>query len=226
MGKIEILYEDNHVIAAIKPYGVLSQSDITGSPDMLTLLKEYIKEKYNKPGNVFCGLVHRLDRPTGGAMVFARTSKGASRLSESIRNGDFKKTYLCVVCGEVKKNESTLTDYLIKNQKDNQSKVVSANTAGAKKAILSYSVLGIKDGYSLLKVDLITGRHHQIRVQLNHMGYPLFGERKYSDYHGKGELALWSHEISFSHPTKKEPITITASAPFLFPFNLFNILGS
>ncbi len=221
MGKIKVLYEDNHVIAAIKPYGVLSQSDITGSPDMLTILKEYIKEKYNKPGKVFCGLVHRLDRPTGGAIVFARTSKGASRLSESIRNGDFKKQYLCVLNGEIKNKSGVLTDYLLKDTDKKMSKVVDKKTKGAKKAVLEYEVLGVLDGYSFLKVDLITGRHHQIRVQFSNLGLPLYGERKYSDYNGRGQLALWSNIITFPHPTKKEPITIKADAPDIFPFNIF-----
>jgi len=221
MGKIDILYEDNHVICAIKPFGVLSQSDITGSPDMLGILKEYIGEKYNKPGNVFCGLVHRLDRPTGGAMVFARTSKGASRLSESIRNGDFKKQYLCVLNGEIKTKSGTLTDYLLKDSEKKMSSVVDAKTKGAKKAILEYEVLGVKSGYSFLKVNLITGRHHQIRVQFSHIGFSLYGERKYSDFNGRGQLALWSNIITFPHPTKKEPISIIASAPDIFPFNIF-----
>ena len=209
------------MIAAIKPYGVLSQEDITGSPDMLTLLKEYIGEKYNKPGNVFCGLVHRLDRPTGGAMIFARTSKGARRLSESIRNGDFKKQYLCVLNGQIKEKKGTLIDFLLKDTEKKMSKVVDAHTASAKKAILEYEVLGVKEGYSLLKVNLITGRHHQIRVQFSHLGLALYGERKYSDYNGRGQLALWSNIITFPHPTKKEPITITANAPDIYPFNIF-----
>jgi len=223
MGKIdlEILYEDNHIISAIKPAGVLSQADSSGAPDMLTLLKDYIRVKYSKPGNVFCGLVHRLDRPTAGVMVFARTSKGASRLSESIRSGNFDKKYLCVLSGELTEPRGRLIDFLLKDEKTITSKVVPERTEGAKKAVLEYSVLKIKEGFSLVEVSLITGRHHQIRVQFSALGFPVFGDRKYCDYRGKSELALWSSSLSFPHPTKKETVCITASPKDIYPFSIF-----
>jgi 23S rRNA pseudouridine1911/1915/1917 synthase len=223
MGKIdlEILFEDNHVIAAIKPYGVLSQGDGSDAPDMLSLLKHYIKEKYNKPGNVFCGLVHRLDRPTAGVMVFARTSKGASRISASIREKTFNKKYLCVVMGDILKISDRLSDYLVKNDKTNTSKVVTERTPGAKLAVLEYKLIAKKDDLSLLEVNLITGRHHQIRVQLKNIGFSLYGDRRYSEFNGRGQLALWSWSISFPHPTKKETIEISAPVPDIYPFNIF-----
>jgi len=219
--KLNILYEDNHLIAAVKPPGILSQADHTGADDMLTLLKAYIKEKYNKPGDVFLGLVHRLDRPTGGVMVFARTSKAANRLYKSIQSGDFNKTYHCVVCGRLPKSFDTLTDYLLKDEKKVMSSVTSEHSVGAKKAILSYECLTEKNGLSLVSVKLMTGRHHQIRVQLSHIGCPIYGDRKYGHYKGKDDLALWAHTLSFPHPTKKETITLSAPPNNIYPFTLF-----
>lgn len=223
MGKIdlEILYEDNHIISAIKPYGVLSQADGSDALDMLNLLKEYIKIKYDKPGNVFCGLVHRLDRPTSGVMVFARTSKGASRLSKSIRENEFKKKYFCIIKGNLPKSEGRLADYLIKDEKTNTSKVAPNKPPGSKKAILEYNLVAKNDGLSLLEILLITGRHHQIRVQFKNLGFPLYGDKKYGDYNTRGELALFASSISFPHPTKKETVKISAPVPNIYPFNLF-----
>ena len=180
---MNVLYEDNHIIVAIKPVNVPSQEDKTGDKDMLTMIKEYIKEKYNKPGNVYIGLVHRLDRPVGGIMVFARTSKAASRLSEEVRNKSFNKKYLAIVNGKFDEKSGTFVDYLWKDQKNNTSYVVKESKKGAKKAELNYEVLKYNhdDNLSLVKIDLKTGRHHQIRVQFSSRGHALYGDNKYME---------------------------------------------
>lgn len=217
----EILYEDNHIIVAIKSAGVLSQADDTGASDMLTLLKAYIKEKYNKPGNVFLGLVHRLDRPTAGVMVFARTSKAAMRLSDSIKKGQFDKTYLCVVSGAIAPASGKWQDYLRKEENLRKSFVVDKDMSGAKRAELEYSVQAEKENLSLVQVKLITGRHHQIRVQFASRGFALVGDHKYGSARGKSELALFAHRLSFPHPTTKETLVFTAPLPNFYPFNVF-----
>lgn len=201
---LKVLYEDNHIIVVIKPYNIPSQSDKTNDIDMLSLVKEYIKEKYQKPGNVYVGLVHRLDRPVGGIMVFAKTSKAASRLSESIRNKSFSKTYLAVVNGKFEKQNGVLEDYLWKDEALNMSKVVSKDKKNAKLARLTYEVLAEKNDLSLVKINLETGRHHQIRVQFSNAGHSLYGDQKY----GKGsmgkQIALWAYRLKFKHPVKDE----------------------
>lgn len=201
---LKVLYEDNHIIVVIKPYNIPSQSDKTNDIDMLSLVKEYIKEKYQKPGNVYVGLVHRLDRPVGGIMVFAKTSKAASRLSESIRNKSFSKTYLAVVNGKFEKQNGILENYLWKDEALNMSKVVSKDKKGAKLARLTYEVLAEKNDLSLVKINLETGRHHQIRVQFSNAGHSLYGDQKY----GKGsmgkQIALWAYRLKFKHPVKDE----------------------
>lgn len=201
---LKVLYEDNHIIVVIKPYNIPSQSDKTNDIDMLSLVKEYIKEKYQKPGNVYVGLVHRLDRPVGGIMVFAKTSKAASRLSESIRNKSFFKTYLAVVNGKFEKQNGILENYLWKDEALNMSKVVSKDKKGAKLARLTYEVLAEKNDLSLVKINLETGRHHQIRVQFSNAGHSLYGDQKY----GKGsigkQIALWAYRLEFKHPVKDE----------------------
>ena len=173
---LKVLFEDNHIIVVEKPPNVPSQSDKTGDVDMLSIVKEYIKEKYQKPGNVYLGLVHRLDRPVGGVMVFAKTSKAASRLSEQVREKTFKKKYLAVVDGKLDKEEGTLEDYLYKDERNNMSKVVSASKKGAKLAKLNYKVLAYNEikNLSLLEIKLHTGRHHQIRVQLAYFGHSIW----------------------------------------------------
>ena len=203
---LKVLYEDNHIIVVEKPVNIPSQGDKTGDIDMLTLVKEYIKEKYNKPGEVYLGLVHRLDRPTGGVMVFARTSKAAARLSEQVREKDFEKRYLCIVDGKMENNTGTMKDYLLKNEKTNMSKVVKEGTKNAKEAILDYEVIKYNEeiNLSVVKVYLHTGRHHQIRVQFASRGHSLCGDQKYGT-RGRGkQLALWAYYLSFTHPTKKE----------------------
>lgn len=204
MNKLQVVYEDNHVIVVIKPVGIPSQADKTQDEDMLTLVKAYIKEKYNKPGNVYLGLVHRLDRMTSGLMVFAKTSKAASRLSKNIREGDFKKEYLAAVEGNLVSG-GTLENYLRKDERTNTSKV-TANKDKAKLAKLDYKVIGNTKyngkEYTYIKIKLYTGRHHQIRVQFSHIGHPLFGDVKYGGI--KGDLALVACNIKFIHPTRDE----------------------
>ncbi len=204
--ELNVIYEDNHIIVVEKPVGIPTQADISGDVDMYTLVKEYIRKKYNKPGNVFVGIVHRLDRPVGGIMVFARTSKGASRLSEEIRNRNFKKTYLAVVSGLLKEKKGTLENYLLKDESKNKSFVVSKDTKGAKIARLDYEVISEnkKDNTSVVKVELHTGRHHQIRLQFASIGHPLVGDSKYGKDNGKSNVKLWAYKLSFKHPTRDE----------------------
>jgi 23S rRNA pseudouridine1911/1915/1917 synthase len=206
---LKVLYEDNHIIVVEKPVNIPSQGDKTGDEDMLTIIKQYIKEKYNKPGEVYLGLVHRLDRPTGGVMVFARTSKAASRLSEQVRNKDFEKKYLCIVDGKMENEKGTFKDFLLKNEKTNTSKVVPEGTKNSKEAILDYEVVKYNEeiNLSVVKVALHTGRHHQIRVQFASRNHSLCGDQKYGT-RGRGkQLCLWAYSLSFYHPTTKEKLT-------------------
>ena len=202
---MRVLYEDNHIIVVIKPVNVPSQEDKTGDRDMLTMIKEYVKEKYEKPGNVYIGLIHRLDRPVGGIMVFARTSKAASRLSEEVRNKSFNKKYLAIVNGKFDEKSGTFVDYLWKDQKNNTSFVVKESKKGAKRAELDYEVLNYNpdENLSLVKIDLKTGRHHQIRVQFSSRGHALYGDNK---YHGRSNsnICLFAYQLSFVHPVTKE----------------------
>ncbi len=209
MEPLNVLYEDNHIIVVVKPVNIPSQADKTGDEDMLTIIKKYLKEKYNKPGDVYLGLVHRLDRPTGGVMVFAKTSKSASRLSEQVRDKKMHKKYLCIVDGKLENERGTFKDYLLKNEKTNTSKVVDEKTKNAKEAVLDYEVIKYNEeiNLSVVKVDLHTGRHHQIRVQFASRGHSLSGDQKYGT-RGRGkQLALWAYYLSFIHPTKKEEMT-------------------
>ena len=206
MKDLKILYEDNHIIVVEKPVNIPSQADKTGDLDMLTIIKDYIKEKYQKPGEVYLGLVHRLDRPTGGVMVFAKTSKAASRLSEQVREKQMQKKYLCIVDGKLEKEKDTFTDYLLKNERTNTSKVVDKNTKNAKEAVLDYEVIKYDEetNLSVVKVNLHTGRHHQIRLQFSSRGHSLYGDQKYGT-RGRGkQLTLWAYSLSLMHPTKKE----------------------
>ncbi|NIK77681.1 23S rRNA pseudouridine1911/1915/1917 synthase [Paenibacillus castaneae] len=206
---IPILYEDNHVLAVVKPPGILSQEDETGDPDMLSLLKQDLKERYNKPGNVFLGLVHRLDRMVGGVMVFAKTSKAASRLSESVRNRDFGKTYVCVVQGTPAKQQARLTHYIRKDSKQNQVTVFNKPTPEAKEAILEYEIVAASERCSLIAIRLHTGRPHQIRAQMAHIGCPLVGDLKYGSRPTSNidSIALWSTSVSAPHPVTKETMS-------------------
>lgn len=206
---LKVLYEDNHIIVVEKPVNIPSQADKTGDIDMLTIIKSYIKDKYNKPGEVYLGLVHRLDRPTGGVMVFARTSKAASRLSEQIRDKKFQKKYLAIVDGKMEEKKGSMKDFLLKNEKTNTSKVVKEGTKNAKEAILDYEVVKYNKeiNMSVVKISLHTGRHHQIRVQFASRNHSLSGDQKYGT-RGRGkQLALWAYSLSFIHPTTKEEMT-------------------
>ena len=209
MKDLKVIFEDNHIIVIEKIPNIPSQSDKTGDMDMLTIVKQYIKEKYNKPGNVYLGLVHRLDRPVGGIMVFAKTSKSASRLSNQVREKTIKKKYLAVVDGKFEKEKGTLEDYLYKDERNNISKVVKPTKKNAKLAKLDYEVLkydGAKD-LSLVKINLHTGRHHQIRVQLANFGHSIFGDQKYGK-RGRGkQIRLWAYELTIQHPITKEEMT-------------------
>lgn len=206
---LKVIYEDNHIIVVEKPVNVPSQADKTGDEDMLTKIKKYIKEKYNKPRDVYLGLVHRLDRPVGGVMVFARTSKAASRLSEEIRNNNLKKTYLAIVDKKMEQPKGVFEDYLLKNEKTNTSKVVKEGTQNAKLAILDYEMLDYneKSDLSVVKINLHTGRHHQIRVQFASRGHSLYGDQKYGVRGERKQIALWAYSLTFTHPTKKEKMT-------------------
>lgn len=221
---IKVIYEDNHLLVVEKPVNILSQGDDTNDKDMVNLLKNYVKEKYNKPGNVFIGLIHRLDRPVGGVMVFAKTSKAASRLSEQVRNKSFKKTYRAVIHGTMNKKEDTLKDYLYKNKKTNMVSVVNKNHKEAKNAELDYETLQSKNNFSLVQIDLKTGRPHQIRVQFASRNHPLFGDQRYGqDVNKVGQqIALWSYKIEITHPTTKEKIEFICEPPKEYPWDLFS----
>lgn len=206
MNELKIIYEDNHIIVVEKIPNIPSQGDKTEDKDMLTIIKEYIKEKYNKPGNVYLGLVHRLDRPVGGVMVFAKTSKAASRLSEEVRNKTMKKTYLAIVNGKIEEESTQFVDYMWKDEKNNTSYVASENKKNAKRAELDYKVLKYDSGedLSLVEIDLHTGRHHQIRVQFSSRKHAIYGDNK---YHGRGAgtgICLWAYKLEFVHPTTKK----------------------
>lgn len=220
MNKLNVLYEDNHIIVVVKDINILSQKDNTNDIDMLTIIKEYLKEKYHKPGNVYLGLVHRLDRVVGGVMVFAKTSKAASRLSNEIRLNNVHKTYLAIVHGHPA-NKGTFVDYLKKM--DDFNTIVSTKTDG-KYAELSYELVEYQKTHdiSLVKVFLKTGRHHQIRVQFQSRGYPLVGDNRYGHDKVK-EICLFAYQLSFKHPVKNELMTFTAY-PATSWFNKFNFI--
>ena len=208
MQNLKVIYEDNHIIVVEKIPNIPSQSDKTGDMDMLTLVKQYLKEKYQKPGNVYVGLIHRLDRPVGGVMIFAKTSKAASRLSNQVREKVFQKVYLAVVDGKPEKDREILENYLYKDERNNMSRVVSKDKKNAKYAKLEYEVLYYHPlkKLSLVKVHLYTGRHHQIRVQLANSGHSIFGDNKYGT-RGKGkQIALWAYQLTIEHPITKEKL--------------------
>lgn len=212
MQNLNVIYEDNHIIVVEKPVNIPSQGDKTKDKDMLSIIKEYLKEKYNKPGDVYLGLIHRLDRPVGGVMVFAKTSKAAARLSEQVRLKEFKKTYLVIVDGKMEKESDTLEDYLLKNEKNNMSKVVKEGTKNSKLAKLDYEVLTYNEeiNLSVLKINLHTGRHHQIRVQLSSRNHSIYGDQKYGGRgHGK-QIALWAYKLCIDHPVKREKMEFIA----------------
>ena len=196
---MKILYEDNHIIVVVKDYNIPVQEDSSKDLDLINMIKKYLKEKYNKPGNVYLGLVHRLDRPVGGVMVFAKTSKAASRLSNEIREKKVEKKYIALVHGKLKEHE-ILRDYLLKDEKTNTSYI----DKNGKESILEYDLIKYKDNMSLIDINLITGRHHQIRVQLSSRGYPIYGDQKYGIDKEGIQIHLWAYKLKFKHPVKDE----------------------
>ncbi|CAL2101272.1 RNA pseudouridylate synthase, group 1 [Tenacibaculum sp. 190130A14a] len=212
---LQVLHEDNHIIVVNKRAGDIVQGDKTGDKPLLDVTKEYIKEKYNKPGNVFLGTVHRLDRPTSGVVIYARTSKALERLNKMLREKAVQKTYWAVVKNQPKKSTDTLINFLKKNPKNNKSTAYNKEVDGSKKAVLHYQVLKKLDNYSLLEIDLETGRHHQIRVQLSNIGSTIKGDLKYGAKRSNkdGSIHLHARKIEFTHPVSKELLKITAPTP-------------
>ena len=210
---MNVVYEDNHIIIVNKASGEIVQGDKTGDIPLSETVKQYIKEKYQKPGNVFLGVVHRLDRPVSGLVVFAKTSKALSRLNDMFRTGDVHKTYWAIVKRGDIASEATLTDWLTRNERQNKSYAHPREVPGSKKAVLGYKVRSVSDNYMLLEVHLMTGRHHQIRCQLANMGCPIKGDLKYGSPRSNpdGSISLMSRRVEFVHPVSKE--TIVAEAP-------------
>lgn len=213
-GELNILYEDNHIIVVLKPQMVACCPDESGDGNLFDCVKEYIKTEYNKPGNVFLGLIHRLDRPTGGVMVFAKTSKAAARLSEQMRTGGFEKKYYAVLCGVPSKNKGSLENYLRKNSVNNTVYVATQSEEGAKYAKLDYDVKSVERGLALTEITLHTGRTHQIRVQTSAINCPVYGDMRYGGEKAvKGRLALWAYSLRFSHPTTGESLRFIVEPP-------------
>ncbi len=212
---LQVLFEDNHIIIVNKRSGDISQGDKTGDKPLSDVVKAYIKDKYNKEGNVFLGVVHRLDRPTSGVIIFARTSKALERLNKMLRDKKIDKTYWAVVKNVPRKEKDTLINYLKKNPKNNKSSVFAKEITGSKKAILHYNVIKKLDNYSLIEVDLETGRHHQIRAQLSAIGSPIKGDLKYGFNRSNkdGSIHLHARKIEFIHPVSKEQILVIAPTP-------------
>ena len=212
---MEVVYEDNHIIIVNKQSGEIVQGDKTGDRPLSDIVKDYIKEKYQKPGAVFLGVVHRLDRPVSGLVVFARTSKALTRLNKMFAEGEVHKTYWALVKNAPQETEATLTHWLVRNEKQNKSYAYATEKPNAKKAILKYRLIGKSDNYSLLEVQLMTGRHHQIRCQLAAMGCPIKGDLKYGAPRSNpdGSISLLSHSVAFIHPVSKERITVEAPLP-------------
>ena len=210
-----VVYEDNHIIVVNKTSSEIVQGDKTGDTPLSEMVKQYLKEKYNKPGNVFIGVTHRLDRPVSGLVVFAKTSKALPRLNEMFRNGEVKKTYWAIVKECPKETEGELVHYLVRNEKQNKSYAYDKEVKNSKKAVLHYKLIGHSQNYYLLEVDLKTGRHHQIRCQLAKMGCPIKGDLKYGSPRSNpdGSICLHARTVQFVHPVSKEMIRLTAPVP-------------
>lgn len=210
-----VLYEDNHIIIVNKTVAEIVQGDKTGDKPLSEIVKEYLKEKYNKPGNVFLGVTHRLDRPTSGIVIFARTSKALPRLNEMFKNKEISKTYWAIIKNAPKQAEGTLKHYLVRNEKQNKSYAYDIEKPNSKLAILHYKLIARSDKYNLLEIDLETGRHHQIRCQLAKIGCPIKGDLKYGAERSNpdGGISLHARKISFVHPVSKELIEVTAPLP-------------
>ena len=212
---LQVLFEDNHIVIVNKRSGDITQGDKTGDKPLSDVVKEYIKKKYDKAGNVFLGVVHRLDRPTSGVIIFARTSKALERLNKMLRDKIISKTYWAVIKNHPEKEKNTLINYLKKNPKNNKSSVYTKEIDGSKKAILHYNVIKKLDNYSLVEIDLETGRHHQIRAQLSFIGFPIKGDLKYGFNRSNkdGSIHLHARKIEFVHPVTKEQISVIAPTP-------------
>ncbi len=210
-----VLYEDNHIIVVNKNSGEIVQGDKTGDVPLSDIVKNWIKDKYNKPGNVFLGVVHRLDRPVQGVVVFAKTSKALSRLNDMFRTADVHKTYWAITKNRPEEPEGTLTHWLVRNEKQNKSYAYDTEKPNAKKAVLHYKLLAESDNYNLMEINLMTGRHHQIRCQMAHIGCPIKGDLKYGAKRSNidGSISLLARKIEFVHPVSKEQITVVASLP-------------
>ena len=212
---MEVVYEDNHIIIVNKQSGEIVQGDKTGDEPLAEKVKAYLKEKYAKPGLVFLGIVHRLDRPVSGLVMFARTSKALTRLNDMFRHGEIHKTYWAVVQDKPEESEGTLEHWLTRNEKQNKTYVYYHEVPGSKKAILNYRMIGQTERYYLLEINLLTGRHHQIRCQLAEMGCPIKGDLKYGARRSNpdGSISLLAHRLEFIHPVKKEPIVVESPLP-------------
>lgn len=212
---MEVLYEDNHIIVVNKKPGEIVQGDKTGDEPLSQMVKRYLKEKYNKPGNVFCGVVHRIDRPVGGVVVFAKTSKALTRLNEMLRKGDIHKTYWALVEGHLENKEGTLRNFLVSDGRMNKTFVAKAGDRDAKDSVLKYSTVAEGDRYTLVEVNLLTGRKHQIRCQLSAIGHPIKGDLKYGARRSNpgGGISLFARHIEFVHPVSKELIAVDAPVP-------------
>lgn len=212
---MKVLYEDNHIIIVFKESGEIVQGDKTGDTPLSETVKEWIRHKYNKPGNVFLGVVHRLDRPVAGLVVFGKTSKATSRLSKMFRDGDVHKTYWAIVQNCPDAQERTLVNWIVRNEQKNKSFAYDHEVPNSKKAVLSYKVIGNSERYTLLEVNLLTGRHHQIRCQLAHIGCPIKGDLKYGARRSNpdGSISLLSHKVEFVHPVSHKQISVTSPLP-------------
>ncbi|WP_314696308.1 RNA pseudouridine synthase [uncultured Prevotella sp.] len=221
---MKVLYEDNHIIIVYKEAGEIVQGDKTGDKPLSEIVKQWIKEKYQKPGNVFLGVVHRLDRPVAGLVIFAKTSKALTRLNDMFRNGDIHKTYWAIVTRPPMETEATLTDWLVRNERQNKSYAYNHQVPTAKKSILHYKVINQSERYTLLEVNLMTGRHHQIRCQLSNMNCPIKGDLKYGSPRSNpdGSICLLSRYVEFIHPVSKEKICIKSPLP---EDNLWQAIG-
>lgn len=216
---ISVLYEDNHLLCVEKPVNMPVCEDDSHDEDLLSACRQYIKEKYNKPGNVWLGLVHRLDRPVGGVVVFARTSKAASRLSESVRTHRLQKEYYAILDGTLKKKEGTLTDWLRKDPRTNMTSVT--DEAHGKKSILHYRVIAERNGRTLVRIKLETGRSHQIRVQFASRGVPLVNDQRYHPHPSRGPIALYACRLSIPHPVSRQDIIVAHDPPHTDPWLMF-----
>lgn len=212
---MQVIYEDNHIIIVNKTSSEIVQGDKTGDTPLSEIVKQYLKEKYNKPGNVYLGVTHRLDRPVSGIVVFAKTSKALPRLNDMFKNGEVKKTYWAIVKNCPKETEGKLVHYLVRNEKQNKSYAYDKEVPNSKKAILNYRLIGRSQNYYLLEVDLKTGRHHQIRCQLAKMGCPIKGDLKYGAQRSNpdGSISLHARRIRFIHPVSQNMIDIEAPVP-------------